>query len=238
MANKRKIVISENGPYIVSGDIPIAVQIITPNKEGYSWEWKQGQPFDTEPNYRLCRCGHSRNAPFCDDTHLRIGFDGKETAWRASFKEQAEVWDGPTLRLSDAQSFCAFARFCDAGGKIWNLIERTDKADIRNLAIREGMHCPSGRLVVHDKQTEKNSEPSFPPSIGVVEDPALGCSGPLWVRGRVTIESHDGTHYEERNRVTLCRCGASQNKPFCDGSHASIKFNDGLLNQGANKATR
>jgi len=238
MASERRIIISENGPYIVSGNIPIAVQTITPNAEGYSWEWKQGQPFDRPgPNYRLCRCGHSRNQPFCDDTHLRIGFDGKETASRASFKEQAEVWDGPTLRLSDAQSFCAFARFCDPGGKIWRLIERTDKADARRLAIREAMHCPSGRLVVHDKQTEKDSEPSFQPSIGVVEDPALGCSGPLWVRGGVAIESHDGTLYEERNRVTLCRCGASFNKPFCDGSHASIKFNDGLLNQGANKAT-
>jgi CDGSH-type Zn-finger protein len=137
MANERKIIISENGPYIVSGDIPIAVQIITSNKEGYSWEWKQGQPFDNGPNYRLCRCGHSRNKPFCDDTHLRIGFDGKETASRVTFKEQAEVWDGPTLRLSDAQSFCAFARFCDAGGKIWGLIERTDKADIRKLVIHQ-----------------------------------------------------------------------------------------------------
>jgi CDGSH-type Zn-finger protein len=237
MANERRIIISENGPYIVSGGIPIAVQIITPNKEGYSWEWKQGQPFDTGPNYRLCRCGHSRNKPFCDDTHLHTGFDGKETASRATFKEQAQVWDGPTVRLSDAQSFCAFARFCDAGGKIWSLIERTDKADIRNLVIREGTHCPSGRLVVHDKQAEKDSEPSFPPSIGVVEDPAFECSGPLWVRGRVTIESHDGTHYEERNRVTLCRCGASHNKPFCDGSHASIKFNDGLIRQRANRGS-
>ncbi|MGH9998927.1 MAG: CDGSH iron-sulfur domain-containing protein [Nitrosopumilaceae archaeon] len=39
----------------------------------------------------------------------------------------------------------------------------------------------------------------------------------------------DGTQYEKRNRVTLCRCGASSNKPFCNGSHASIKFNDGML---------
>jgi CDGSH-type Zn-finger protein len=162
---------------------------------------------------------------------LRVSFDGEETASRATFKEQAKVWDGPTLKLSDAQSYCAFARFCDAGGKIWRLIERTDEADTRKLVMREAMHCPSGRLVVHDKQTEEDAEPPFQPSIGVVEDPALECSGPLWVRGRVAIESHDGTRYEERNRVTLCRCGASHNKPFCDGSHASIKFNDGLFKE-------
>jgi CDGSH-type Zn-finger protein len=90
-------------------------------------------------------------------------------------------------------------------------------------------HCPAGRLVVHDKKTHKASEEPLSPSIGVVEDPALGCSGPLWVRGRITVASEDGTRYETRNRVTLCCCGASSNKPFCDGSHASIKFEDGLV---------
>jgi CDGSH-type Zn-finger protein len=90
------------------------------------------------------------------------------------------------------------------------------------------MHCPSGRLTLHDKKTGKEIEDKLSPSIAVIEDPPLKCSGPLWVRGGITIESHDGKRYETRNRVTLCRCGASQNKPFCDGSHASIKFNDGL----------
>jgi CDGSH-type Zn-finger protein len=224
----KKIVVSKNGPYLVSGGVPIAVQVITPNKEGYSWDWIQRQSFDAKPHYRLCRCGHSKNKPFCDDSHLRVKFDGTETATRATHKEQAEVLDGPTVRLNDAENLCAFARFCDAGGKIWGLIERTDAADIRALAIREAMHCPSGRLVIHDKERDKDLEPELPPSIGVVEDPVLHCSGPLWVRGGIAIESHDGRPYEKRNRVTLCRCGASGNKPFCDGSHASIKFDDGL----------
>lgn len=91
------------------------------------------------------------------------------------------------------------------------------------------MHCPSGRLTLHNKETDEEIEHSLPPSIGVIEDPPLKCSGPLWIRGKITVESQDGTHYEKRNRVTLCRCGASSNKPFCDGSHASIKFNDGIL---------
>jgi CDGSH-type Zn-finger protein len=225
----KKIIVSRDGPYVVSGDVPLAVQVITPDKDRFSWEWKKGRSFDTKSSYRLCRCGHSENKPFCDDTHLSIDFDGKETATRAPFKEQAANFDGPTLTLSDAENFCAFARFCDPGGKIWALIEETDKASARKLAIREGMHCPSGRLVLHDKKTGKEIEPDLPPSIGVVEDPVLNCSGPLWVRGGILIESHDGTRYEKRNRVTLCRCGASSNKPFCDGSHASIKFNDGFL---------
>ncbi|HEY2476158.1 MAG TPA: CDGSH iron-sulfur domain-containing protein [Candidatus Cybelea sp.] len=71
-------------------------------------------------------------------------------------------------------------------------------------------------------------EPRLEPSISLIEDPAMKCSGPLWVRGGVRIEGAGGQEFEVRNRVTLCRCGASQNKPFCDGTHADIGFNDGL----------
>jgi CDGSH-type Zn-finger protein len=42
----------------------------------------------------------------------------------------------------------------------------------------------------------------------------------------VQLIGGDGFEYEIRNRVTLCRCGASQNKPFCDGTHVSISFSD------------
>jgi CDGSH-type Zn-finger protein len=51
--------------------------------------------------------------------------------------------------------------------------------------------------------------------------------GPLWVRGGVRITGSDGRDYEVRNRATLCRCGASSNKPFCDGTHKKIGFRDG-----------
>jgi CDGSH-type Zn-finger protein len=44
-------------------------------------------------------------------------------------------------------------------------------------------------------------------------------SGPIWVRGGISVYSGQGMLYEVRNRVTLCRCGKSTNKPFCDSSH-------------------
>ena len=228
-AGEKRIVVSENGPYLVSGGTPLCVQEIVANREGMSWDWKAGKTFQTGQDYALCRCGRSMNAPFCDGSHAKIGFDGEETASRVPYARQAERIDGPALVLSDAQSLCAFARFCDPGGKIWGLIEQTDSPEARQLVIREAMHCPAGRLVLHDKKTGKEIEEPLEPSIGVVEDPALGCSGPLWVQGGIPIESSDGKHYEKRNRVTLCRCGASDNKPFCNGSHASMKFNDGLM---------
>lgn len=226
---KMKIVVSKDGPYLVYGGIPLSLMIIEPNKEGLSWDWKEAKDFPVKEEYSLCRCGQSKNKPYCDSSHLRAKFDGTETATRRPFVRQAEVFDGATMTLSDAEELCAFARFCDPGGKIWGLMDQTDDPEVRKLAIREAAHCSSGRLVLHDKKTGETFEPRLPSSVGVVEDPALGCSGPLWVRGGIHIESADGTPYEARNRVTLCRCGASSNKPFCNGSHASIRFRDGLV---------
>ena len=225
-----KIIVSKDGPYIVSGNIPLAIQTITPNKEGESWDWTEGRSFEARAEYNLCRCGHSQNKPFCDGSHARVGFEGTETATRTPYARQAEIIEGPMLTLSDAENLCAFARFCDPEGRVWNIVREGDTAEARELAIREANHCPAGRLVVQDKKTKKIIEHSLPPSIGVIEDPALGVSGPLWVRGGIRVESQNGKPYEIRNRVTLCRCGSSDNMPFCNGSHASIKFRDGLVN--------
>jgi len=224
----QRIVIEKNGPYVVSGGVPLAIQEIVANEEGLSWDWKQGKTFKTGNKYLLCRCGQSKKKPFCDNNHLKNGFDGEETASRIPYARQAENIEGQTLILSDAEKLCAFARFCDPGGKIWGLMEITDDPKARALVIREANHCPAGRLVVHDKKTLKPIEEALEPSIGIVEDTSLGCSGPLWIRGGIPIESEDGKRYETRNRVTLCRCGASDNMPFCNGSHASMMFDDGL----------
>ena len=224
-----KIVVSKDGPYLVSGSVPLSIQIIMPNKEGYSWTWKKGKEFDTKSACRLCRCGHSKNKPFCDDTHKEINFVGTETATRTPYAKQAKNYNGPALTLSDAEVLCSSARFCDAQGTIWFLIRGTDDSNVRDLVIHEGIHCPSGRLVLHDNKTGKEVDSKSEPSIEVVEDPVAGCSGPLWIRGGIAIESEDGTPYEQRNRVTLCRCGYSRNKPFCDGSHIRFGFNDGLV---------
>jgi CDGSH-type Zn-finger protein len=56
---------------------------------------------------------------------------------------------------------------------------------------------------------------------------AICRDGPLLVRGGIPVESEDGRPYEVRNRVTLCRCGHSRNKPFCDGTHDQIGFREG-----------
>ena len=213
-----RIKVSQNGPYLVSGGIPLAKQTIGIDAEGYSYEWREGTKYPSQENYALCRCGRSKNRPFCDGTHIKVDFRGKEAASREPYENQAEKIDGPAIELTDARELCAAARFCDRAGGVWNLTKQSGNPKAKRMAIEEAGNCPSGRLVVWDKEG-KAIEPEFEPSIGLVEGPQEGMNGPIRVRGGIPIESTDGSTYEIRNRVTLCRCGKSSNKPFCNGSH-------------------
>ena len=226
------VVVKENGPYRVHGPIDVAYQLIAADDEGANWTWVQGETVKTTASFELCRCGHSSNKPFCDGTHLTFDFDGTETASRDSYESQAEVFDGPSMQLADAESLCAFARFCDGHGSVWQLVSETSDHETREMTAHEATHCPAGRLVAHDKESLGAAiEPDLAPAIGVIEDRPLGVSGGLWLRGGIEVRSADGTPYPVRNRQVLCRCGASGNKPFCDGSHARIKFADPMLAQ-------
>lgn len=221
-----KVVVCKDGPYLVSGAVPLARQTIVADREGNSEAWRESDPFPAQDSYALCRCGHSQHKPFCDGSHKKVGFDGTETAAREPYRDQAGLMEGPALSLTDAESLCAFARFCDPNGKVWNQVERSDDEQVRAMFVRQVNNCPSGRLVAWDNASGKPLEPQLPVSIGLIEDPAEGVSGPLWLRGGIPLIAADGFAYEVRNRVTLCRCGASKNKPFCDGAHASVKFHD------------
>ena len=215
-----RITVSKNGPYLVSGEVPIAEQTIVTDDAGDSVGWRQGKEYDPKSICALCRCGHSKNKPYCDGSHVKAGFDGTETASRAPYREQARTMEGPAIVLTDAEDLCAAARFCDRARGIWALVHDSDDPESKQIAIQEAKDCPSGRLVVWNEDGTP-IEPTFEPSIGVVEGPEIGVQGPLWVRGGIPVVSNDGTTYEVRNRVTLCRCGRSRNMPFCDGSHAA-----------------
>ncbi len=220
----KKIKISKDGPYLVSGKIPLNKEKIVSDKYGTPISWKKIEEIKTEESYALCRCGHSCNKPFCDGSHLKKKFNGTETASKRSFNSEADKVNGKNLILKDLPKLCASAGFCHRAGGIWELVKKADKNSMK-IAMEEACDCPSGRLVVIDKKTKKEIEPKFEESISLIEELG-GLSGPLWAKGKLIIESADGTKYEVRNRVTLCRCGNSENKPFCDGSHASTKFSD------------
>ena len=225
-----QITVSENGPYLVAGSIPLSKFTIGTNQQGDSAEWLPGAELPTTATYALCRCGQSRRKPFCDGSHAKSGFDGRETASRKPYLQQATLTEGTALSLTDAEPLCAFARFCDPNGQVWNQVHHTDDPATAEQFVRQVNDCPGGRLRAWQRGDNEPLEAPLSPSLGLIEDPQQQVSGPLWVRGMIRIIGADGHVYEVRNRVTLCRCGASRNKPFCDGSHAAdeVKFRDGL----------
>jgi CDGSH-type Zn-finger protein len=217
-----KIKIIKDGPYLVSGGIPLYLLSIIIDGMGQCHGWKEGENLSTSDSYTLCRCGRSKHKPFCDGTHLDIGFDGTEVASNDPYLHRAERIDGPELTLTDHLALCSDAGFCERAGGIWRLVERSSDPESRQTAIEEAADCPSGRLVIWDKHGNE-LEPKFIRSVGITTGPPDGRTGPLWIRGGIPIEGSNGTIYEIRNRVTLCRCGKSVNNPFCDGGHRHIQ---------------
>lgn len=221
--NEVYIKVTKDGPYLVYGVKKIAEDIILTDENGVCTGYGEGKTFEIKANpTALCRCGKSKNAPFCDGAHSCEGFDGTETASFEPMDKMSMSFGGPNLNLMDNESLCAYARFCDAKGSIWHLI-RTGTQEDDEQAIKEANLCPSGRLLMFDKDGNV-IEDKLPQSIGILEDTGMKISGPLWIKGSIRVESADGKSYEVRNRQTLCRCGKSSNKPFCNGAHAKTNF--------------
>lgn len=219
LLNSAKIRVTKNGSYLIYGGIPIQKMIIIADSDGTATEWQLGTKYPLRKIYALCRCGQSKNKPFCDGTHVKVNFDGTENPGKEAYLDKPKEIEGTALKLSDIEELCASARFCHRAGGIWNLVPKSGNPEKKRIAIEEAFDCPSGRLVIFDKQTGKIIEPNLSKSIGLIEDLAMGMSGPIWVRGGIPVKSADGKTYRVRNRLTLCRCGKSKNKPFCDSSH-------------------
>jgi CDGSH-type Zn-finger protein len=218
-----KIKVMKRGPYLVTGSVPLAEKNITP--KGNSYEYTDGRALPQQETYLLCRCGKSKNAPFCDGAHVQTGFLGIEVASNDTYADRAALLQGPDLDLLD-DNRCAYARFCHAEhGTAWRLAMQSEDPEARAEAIEAASNCPTGRLLALDKQGNAY-EKDYPPSIEILQDPENGVSSGIFVKGSIPIESSSGELYEVRNRAMLCRCGKSRNTPYCDASHIPFKFQD------------
>ncbi len=218
-----RIDIAPDGPYLVHGGVPVREKDYVYSEHGEPMTWKAGPPLDPsaaandEGTYRLCRCGQTDNAPFCDNSHADADFDGTETAPTDSHLDRATARQGEGLEVLDDVGLCMHAGQCgNRETNVWKMVRKTEESITRIGVIRMVEKCPSGRLV--NRIDGEIVEPSLPQEIGVVP------GGPLWVTGGVPVQRADGEPFETRNRVTLCRCGASGNKPLCDGTHKEIAF--------------
>lgn len=219
----RRITIQSNGPYQVTGGIPLTQRTPAVSIHGEPLAWDPvGAEVEERPirqRYNLCRCGQSRNKPFCDGSHARQGFDGTLAADQEPGAARRQTFVGDGVIMTDDPVLCAHAGFCGTRfTKVWQMIERTSDPEVRARLERMVADCPSGRLQFSRTEGGDPIEPDYEPSIATIPD------GPLWVRGGITVQTAEGATYDVRNRVTLCRCGHSKNKPFCDGTHEAIEF--------------
>jgi CDGSH-type Zn-finger protein len=224
--DERRIVVTRDGPYRVEGGVPLLRTAIVQTERGEPIAWDEGPAFETPGEvYELCRCGRSSTKPFCDKTHEQIPFDGTETADRGPIAERREAWEGEADHvLYDDLSLCTHAGFCrNVRTGVWEMVEETDDPEVRAEFTAMVKRCPSGRLAFAVLPDPEPVEPTFEPSVGVEPDASY------WIRGGIPVVSEDETPYEVRNRQTLCRCGQSRNKPFCDGSHKQYGFDDPAL---------
>jgi CDGSH-type Zn-finger protein/uncharacterized Fe-S cluster protein YjdI len=103
---------------------------------------------------------------------------------------------------------------------------RPDGASVEHL-IAVVARCPTGALTLQAPDG-RSLEP--PPERNVA---SVQPAGPIYLRGRISVPGGDHATLVEHTRVALCRCGASANKPYCDGSHARIGFADSGACPGA-----
>jgi CDGSH-type Zn-finger protein len=223
-----KIRVVRNGPYRVTGNVPLArlQQVMSDKSEPLSWQ--ELPPNDPKgETYELCRCGLSENLPFCDGKHVRAGFDGTESA-----RTDGSTLRNSTYRAKDGFNVTKILPLCMAAGfcvrvdtAIDELVELGKDDAARQTAIKMVEDCPAGSLIYRLTPNGEIVEQDLPPLIAeTIEGTSYGTiRGPYWVMGYIPIERSDGVPFIPRNRVTLCGCGMSSNKPLCDGTHRKLE---------------
>lgn len=205
-SDKPSITPSPDGPYLVR-DLENCS-----NRNG---------PIAAKPMMALCRCGGSSNKPFCDGTHAKIGFSSAKPDGRLA--SHTDDYPGVTVTIHDNRRICAHAGACTDGlptvfredGKPW--IDPDGAALDKIVATVRA--CPSGALTYSIAGVEQRDWGGAP---AIVVSP----NGPYVVTGGASLVDATGTDRPATDHYTLCRCGASKNKPFCDGAHWEIKFTD------------
>ena len=208
MTSKKKpnIVPTPDGPYLVN------------NLENFA---NQKGPIETKETMALCRCGGSANKPFCDGTHAKIGFSSVKLAGR--LEDTRDSYKGEKITIHDNRSICAHAGRCTDGlNSVFHLKEEPwihpDAASADEI-IATIQKCPSGALsysIDNVEHRDRDGEPAI----------FIAPNGPYVVSGGPDLVDTTRGDGASRAHFTLCRCGGSKNKPFCDGTHWHNKVTD------------
>jgi CDGSH-type Zn-finger protein/ferredoxin len=179
----------------------------------------KGEPIEPKEIMALCRCGASNSKPFCDGTHGKINF--KDTNLDEKAPQDRREFVGKDITISDNVGVCCHAGFCDTDlPKVfytWENGKRISHPDNANVEEIEKTikKCPSGALAF--KKDGKMFD-NFHENVEI----KVSKDGPYNVQGSPELK---GDKPDSSEHYSLCRCGLSKNKPFCDGMHRG-KFVD------------
>ncbi len=191
----------------------------------------KGELLSTIQGVALCRCGASKTKPFCDGTHGTIGFSSENKAADTDngeklIKDKRKSYVGKSITIHDNRKICSHAAECVNNlPSVFRLNARpwidSDGASTEQI-INTIRKCPSGALSYSIDGVEYKDQNETRPMITTSKD------GPLVITGGIDLIG-DGIQFGDgasKEHYTLCRCGASNNKPFCDGMHKVINFKD------------
>ncbi len=182
-----------------------------------------GAPVAVKEVMALCRCGQSKNKPYCDGTHNDIGFESR--GGTPAGKDRLIAYEGEGYAIHFNPMVCAHAAECnrispeifDTSKKPW--IQPGNGSREAALAVVAG--CPSGAITVSEGDGPvEHLYAETQADVTVIKD------GPYWVSEVEPPAPVNGEAMSPR-KYTLCRCGMSGNKPFCDGSHRDKGWSDG-----------
>jgi CDGSH-type Zn-finger protein len=196
-----------NGPYLV--------------KNLYRLTNSKGEGLPVKDVLALCRCGRSETKPFCSGMHKQVGFSSANES--DGSKNRRVDYAGAEITIHDNRGICSHAGFCtDNLRAVWSS-KRTPWIDPDGAASDEIVAvvrmCPSGALSYSIGGVEFRDREG-PPGI------LVSSNGPYYVTGGIELADAPWGEGASGEHFTLCRCGSSKNKPFCDGTHWEIGFSD------------
>jgi CDGSH-type Zn-finger protein/truncated hemoglobin YjbI len=214
---------AKDGPYLVT-NVPRLLNYL-------------GEPVAATPQAALCRCGGSAIKPFCDGTHARNGFSDVKEPRRVP--DRRDSYPGQQVTILDNRGLCQHSGYCTdrlpAAFRTGQEPFVAPSGGRMDEIIRAARDCPSGALSFAIEGHEERDIVDW----GGHRDPAIEVTrdGPYRITGAITLVGADGTEVERnagasREHCALCRCGHSQNKPFCSGMHWYAGFRDPVPDPG------
>jgi CDGSH-type Zn-finger protein/truncated hemoglobin YjbI len=209
------IIVSRDGPYVVENVTELR-----------NW---LGEEIPAKQTMELCRCGQSANKPFCDGSHAQAKFSGAKDPKRVA--DQRDEYDGVQVQIFDNRGICAHSGFCtDRLASVFHVGKEpfiTPSGGRMDEIVAAVRACPSGALSYGIDGVEARGQVDQH-RLATIE---VSKDGPYRIAGDIRLLDDTGAEPQRaqgssREHYSLCRCGHSQNKPFCSGMHWYVNFKD------------